>query len=62
MFVTVKLSSEANRLLTESSKRCNRKKLQEAMLRLEDHLKRFRSISEIDHVVHIDKQKDLQDE
>lgn len=59
VFVTVKLTGEANRLLTESSKRSNRKKIQEATLRLEDHLKRFRSISELDHVVHVDKQKGL---
>ena len=53
VFVTVQLSSESNRLLSESCKRSNRKKIQEATLRLEDHLKRFRSISEIDHVVNI---------
>lgn len=52
VFVTVQINGEANRLLSESCKRSNRKKIQEATLRLEDHLKRFRSISEIDHVVH----------
>lgn len=53
VFVTVKLSGDTNRLLTESCKRSNRKKIQEVTLRIEDHLKRFRSISELDHVVHI---------
>jgi len=46
VFVTIKLSAEGNKLLTESCKRAYRKKLQEAALRLEDHLMRFRSISE----------------
>ncbi|GGI90887.1 TraY domain-containing protein [Legionella impletisoli] len=46
IFVTIKLSAEGNKLLTESCKRAHRKKLQEATLRLEDHLMRFRSISE----------------
>lgn len=46
VFVTIKLSAEGNKLLTESCKRAHRKKLQEATLRLEDHLMRFRSISE----------------
>lgn len=48
VFITVKLSGDANRLLTESCKRSNRKKIQEATLRIEDHLRRFRSISELD--------------
>lgn len=46
VFVTIKLSAEVNKILTESSTRAHRKKLQEARLRLEDHLMRFRSISE----------------
>lgn len=46
VFVTIKLSAEGNKLLTESCKRAYRKKLQEAALRLEDHLMRFRVISE----------------
>ena len=46
VFVTIKLSAEGNRLLSESCERSMRKKLQEATLRLEDHLLRFRSISE----------------
>lgn len=46
VFVTIKLSAESNKTLTESSMRSHRKKLQEAKLRLEDHLMRFGSISE----------------
>lgn len=58
VFITLKLSCQSNRLLTESCTRSNRKKIQEAMLRLDDHLKRFRSISELDHVVHADKKEE----
>lgn len=47
VFITIRLSAEFNRLLTESCKRSNRKKIQEAVLRLEDHLRKFRSISEL---------------
>lgn len=41
---------ETNRLLTESAQRSNRTKKSEAELRLADHLRRFRSISEIGDV------------
>ena len=51
VYITLQLSIESNRLLSESAKRSNRKKLQEAKLRIEDHLNRFRSISEINYVV-----------
>lgn len=51
VYVTLNLSEHANKLLTESAKRSNRKKVQEAKLRIEDHLNRFRSISELDFVV-----------
>ena len=51
VFIAFQLSEEANQLLTESCKRSNRKKIQEAMLRLEDHLRRFRSISEINQAI-----------
>lgn len=47
VFVTLNLSEKFNQLLSESAKRSNRKKVQEAKLRLEDHLNRYRSISEI---------------
>jgi len=46
VFITIQLSSEVNRLLSESAARSHRKKLQETRLRLEDHLIRFHSISE----------------
>ena len=49
VYVTIQLSEVGNRLLTESCKRSSRKKMQEAFLRLEDHLRRFRSISELNH-------------
>lgn len=47
VFISFQLSEEANKLLTESCERSGRKKIPEAALRLEDHLKRFRSISEL---------------
>jgi hypothetical protein len=47
VYISFQLSEEANKLLTESSKRSGRKKIPEAALRLEDHLNRFRSISEL---------------
>lgn len=45
--ITLSLSTTMNQLITELCKRSNRKKVQEATLRLEDHLIRFRSISEL---------------
>ncbi|HHF7349674.1 TPA: TraY domain-containing protein [Legionella feeleii] len=51
MFLTIRISSEANKLLTEACERSGRKKIPEAKLRLEDHLNRFRSISEHYHTV-----------
>lgn len=56
-YVTIRLSPDTNKLLAEAAKRSNRKKLQEALLRLEDHLYRFRSIAEINYV----KERDLDD-
>lgn len=47
VYISFQLSEEANRLLTESCARSGRKKIPEAALRLEDHLRRFRSISEL---------------
>ncbi|HAT3877900.1 TPA: TraY domain-containing protein [Legionella pneumophila] len=47
VYISFQLSEEVNKLLTESCKRSGRKKIPEAALRLEDHLKRFRSISEL---------------
>lgn len=51
VYITIQLESASNALLTASAKRSNRKKVQEAKLRLEDHVRRFRSISEIDFVI-----------
>ncbi|WP_419421554.1 TraY domain-containing protein (plasmid) [Legionella sp. D16C41] len=51
VFITIKISSEGNKLLTESCKRSKRKKIQEATLRLEDHLSKYRSISELNQTV-----------
>ncbi len=47
VYITIQLSHKVNKLLTESSERSHRKKVQEALIRLEDHLNKFRSISEI---------------
>ncbi|HBB6940720.1 TPA: TraY domain-containing protein [Legionella pneumophila] len=47
VYITLLLSEESNRLLSESSERSSRKKIQEATLRLEDHLAKYRSISEL---------------
>lgn len=49
VFITLKLSARSNKRLTESALRSSRKKVQEATLRLEDHLGKFRSISELNH-------------
>lgn len=46
IYITLKISAELNQLLTESAKRSNRKKIPEATLRLEDHLKLYRSMAE----------------
>lgn len=54
VYISFQLSSEANQLLTEAAGRSNRKKVQEAKLRLEDHVRRFRSISEIDFVIPVE--------
>lgn len=54
--ITLNLSVNSNRLLSESAKRSNRKKIQEAILRLEDHLSKFRSISELNCAIPYDKE------
>lgn len=48
--ITIQLSSKENRALSQSAERSGRNKIQEAKLRLTDHLGRFRSIAECDHV------------
>ena len=57
--ITLQLSAESNKFLTESAGRSNRKKIPEATLRLEDHLKRYRSISEIDFVIPVDNKSNV---
>lgn len=61
VYITLNLSAFANRKLSESSKRSHRKKLQEAKLRLEDHLHRFRSISEINHTISQNLKEEVND-
>lgn len=51
VYISFQLTEKANKLLTEASQRSGRKKIPEAALRLEDHLNRFRSISELNHTV-----------
>ncbi|HAU0661242.1 TPA: TraY domain-containing protein [Legionella anisa] len=51
VYITLQLSEASNQLLSVTAKRSNRKKIQEATLRLEDHLKKYRSISELDHAI-----------
>ena len=48
--ITIQLSSKENKALSLSAERSGRNKIQEAKLRLEDHLNRFRSIAECNHV------------
>ncbi len=43
------LDAETNKLLTDSAERSNRQKRREALIRLKDHLRQFRSISEVGH-------------
>ena len=51
VYISFQLSEKVNQLLSESAGRCNRKKVQEAKLRLEDHLNTVRSISELNHTL-----------
>ncbi|WP_115333004.1 TraY domain-containing protein [Legionella busanensis] len=51
VYISFQLPEKANQLLTESCKRSKRKKIQEATLRLEDHLSKYRSISELNQTV-----------
>ena len=51
VYISFQLSEETNKLLTESCQRSGRKKIPEAALRLEDHLRRYRSISELNQTV-----------
>ena len=53
VYITLRLSNDFNKLLSESAKRSKRKKIQEATLRLEHHLNHFVSISEYGQVVQL---------
>lgn len=55
VYIAFQISEEANKLLSESCGRSKRKKMPEAALRLEDHLRRFRSISELDFVIPLEE-------
>lgn len=55
VYITIRLSAESNRNISIAAQRSGRNKIQEARLRLEDHLKRYRSISELDYVVPTDE-------
>lgn len=59
IYITLHLSSEANALLTESAKRSNRKKIPEATLRLEDHLRLYRSMAEPNKRTHHTEDSDV---
>lgn len=48
--VTVKISAEANDLLNQAIRKTNRTKRKEAELRLEDHITRFESITQLGQV------------
>lgn len=47
VYVSVRITAEANELLSDAAKRSGRTKTQEAKLRLHDHLERYRSIAEV---------------
>lgn len=53
VFISFQLSARGNKLITESATRSGRTKKKEALLRLEDHLRRYRSISEISKAIEI---------
>lgn len=48
VYISLKISSEANEALSESAKRTGRTKKTEARLRLESHLRHFESILDLD--------------
>lgn len=49
VYITIRLSAESNKIISIAAERSGRNKIQEARLRLEDHLSRFRSIAEPNH-------------
>ena len=51
VFISFRLDSKSNKLLSQAANRANRTKRQEAKLRLHDHLEKYSSISEISKAV-----------
>ena len=51
VYLSMRIPSRVNQLLAESAKSSGRKKAQEALLRLEDHLEQIESISKVGHVL-----------
>lgn len=51
VFISFNLDAKSNEYLSESAKRANRTKRQEAQIRLRDHLANFSSISEISKAI-----------
>ena len=47
VYISFKLPPEANKMLTISARESKRKKREEALIRLIDHLGRFKSISRV---------------
>lgn len=56
VYITIQLSEFANKILSESAGRSKRKKIQEATLRLEDHLIKFTSISELNQAIPLNEE------
>lgn len=54
--VTIKISGKANRLLNAAVTRSGRRKTQEARVRLEDHLIRYQSVSEINNATKFEEE------
>lgn len=51
VYISFTLDAKSNELLSESAKRANRTKRQEAQIRLRDHIANFSSISEISKTI-----------
>ena len=51
VYISFRLSSEANKALSEAAVRSGRKKKQEAKLRLESHLRNFPLISDLNNYI-----------
>lgn len=49
--ISMQITADANKLLTQAAQRSGRSKTQEAKLRLHDHLEKYQSISEMHKTV-----------